>query len=109
LDIKKVDPAHKRKNYPEVPALAIKEYVYSRYLAEYDKFPLGQLFNRELQIRLGQYPVKKYNEQLLHLIESGRIDPKPLISHTMKLDEAPKAYMFDKKGDVIKIVFETGS
>jgi S-(hydroxymethyl)glutathione dehydrogenase/alcohol dehydrogenase len=70
---------------------------------------LGQLFNKELQIRLGQCPVKKYNEQLLHLIESGRIDPKPLISHTMKLDEAPEAYdMFDKKGEVTKIVFQTG-
>ena len=80
------------------------------YGSEYDKFPLGQLFNKELQIRLGQCPVKKYNEQLLHLIESGRIDPKPLISHTLKLEEAPKAYdMFDKKGEVTKIVFETGS
>ena len=68
------------------------------YGSEYDKFPLGQLFNRELQIKLGQCPVKKYNEQLLHLIESGRIDPKPLVSHTMKLDDAPEAYeMFDKE------------
>ena len=80
------------------------------YGSEYDKFPLGELFNRELQIRLGQCPVKKYNEQLMHLIESGRIDPKPLVSHTMKLDEAPKAYdMFDKKGDVTKIVFKIGT
>ena len=80
------------------------------YGADYDKFPLGQLFNKELQIRLGQCPVKKYNEQLLHLIEVGRIDPKPLISHTMKLDEAPKAYdMFDKKEDVTKVVFKTGA
>ena len=43
------------------------------YGSDYDKFPLGQLFNKELQIRLGQCPVKKYNEQLLHLIEVGRI------------------------------------
>ncbi|MGI0052214.1 MAG: zinc-dependent alcohol dehydrogenase [Nitrososphaeraceae archaeon] len=79
------------------------------YGSDYDKFPLGQLFNKELQIRLGQCPVKKYNEQLLHLIEVGRINPKPLISHTMKLDEAPKAYdMFDKKEDVTKVVFKIG-
>jgi S-(hydroxymethyl)glutathione dehydrogenase/alcohol dehydrogenase len=78
------------------------------YGSEYDKFPFGLIFNRELQIKLGQCPVKKYNEQLLHLIESGRIDPKPLISHTIKIDDAPKAYdMFDKKGDVTKVVFET--
>ena len=44
------------------------------YGSAYDKFPLGQLFQRELQIRMGQCPVKKYNEQLLHLIETERID-----------------------------------
>jgi S-(hydroxymethyl)glutathione dehydrogenase / alcohol dehydrogenase len=77
------------------------------YGAAYDQFPLGQLFNRELQVRLGQCPVKKYNEQLLHLIEVGRIDPTKIISHTMKLDEAPKAYdLFDKKEDATKIVFK---
>jgi S-(hydroxymethyl)glutathione dehydrogenase/alcohol dehydrogenase len=75
------------------------------YGSAYDKFPLGQLFQRELQIRMGQCPVKKYNEQLLHLIEVGRVDPTKIISHTMKLQEAPKAYeMFDKKEDVTKVV-----
>lgn len=78
------------------------------YTSAYDQFPLGQLFQKEIQIRMGQCPVKKYNEQLLHLIEVGRIDPKPLISHTMKLDDAPKAYnMFDRKGEVTKVVFKT--
>jgi S-(hydroxymethyl)glutathione dehydrogenase / alcohol dehydrogenase len=66
------------------------------YGSTYYKFPLEQLFN--LQIRMGQCPVKKYDEQLIHLIEVRHIDPTKIISHTMKLDEAPKAYeMFDKK------------
>ena len=74
------------------------------YGSAYDKFPLGQLFQRELQIRIGQYPVKKYNEQLLHLIETRRIDATKIISHPMKLDEAPKGYeMFDEKEDVLKL------
>jgi S-(hydroxymethyl)glutathione dehydrogenase / alcohol dehydrogenase len=52
-------------------------------------------------------PVKNYNEQLLHLIETGRIDPVPLIIQPMKLDEAPKAYkMFDKKSDVTKVILK---
>ena len=76
------------------------------YGSAYDSFPLGQLFQRELQIRMGQCPVKKYNEQLLHLIETRRIDATKIISHPMKLDEAPKAYeMFDKKEEVTKVVF----
>jgi S-(hydroxymethyl)glutathione dehydrogenase / alcohol dehydrogenase len=75
------------------------------YGAAYDQFPLGQLF--KLQVRLGQCPVKKYNEQLLHLIEVARIDPTKIISHTRKLDESPKAYdLFDKKEDATKIVFK---
>lgn len=77
------------------------------YGSAYDKFPLGQLFNRELQIKMGQCTVKKYNEQLLHLIEVGRIDATKIISHPMKLDEAPKAYeLFDKKADATKVVFK---
>ena len=77
------------------------------YVSAYDQFSFGQLFNCELQIRMGQCPVKKYNEQLLHLIETGRIDATKIISHTMKLNDAPKAYeMFDKKEDVTKIIFK---
>jgi S-(hydroxymethyl)glutathione dehydrogenase / alcohol dehydrogenase len=77
------------------------------YGANYDQFPLGQLFNRELQIKMGQCPVKKYNEQLLHLIETGRINATKILSHTMKLEEAPKAYeMFDRKEDVTKVIFK---
>ena len=78
------------------------------YGSAYDKFPFGQMWNKELSIKLGQCPVKKYNEQLLHLIETGRIDATKIISHTMKLDEAPKAYeIFDKKQqDATKIIFK---
>ena len=77
------------------------------YGSAYDQFPLGLLFNRNLQIKMGQCPVKKYNEQLLHLIEARRIDPTKIISHTMKLGEGPKGYeSFDKKEDVSKIVLK---
>ena len=77
------------------------------YRSAYDKFPLGQSFNRELQIKMGQCTVKKYNEQLLHLIEVGRIDATKIIIHPMKIDEAPKTYeLFDKKADVTKVVFK---
>jgi S-(hydroxymethyl)glutathione dehydrogenase / alcohol dehydrogenase len=77
------------------------------YGSAYDKFPLVQLFQCELQIKMGPCPVKKYNEQLLHLIETKRIDPTKIISLTMKLRDAPKAYeMFDEKKDVTKVVLK---
>jgi S-(hydroxymethyl)glutathione dehydrogenase / alcohol dehydrogenase len=77
------------------------------YGSAYDQFPLGLLFNRNVSIHMGQCPVKKYNEQLLHLIETGRIDPTKIISHTMDLKDAPKGYeRFDKKEDATKIVLK---
>lgn len=43
-------------------------------------------------------------------IKTGNIKwvyPTKIISHTMKLDEAPKGYeLFDKKEDVTKVVFK---
>lgn len=77
------------------------------YLSSYDKFPLGTLFNRELQLHMGQCPVKNYNEPLLHLIEVGRLDPTPIITDVMKLEEGPWAYeMFDKKNGVAKVLLK---
>ncbi len=78
------------------------------YQGSFDAFPFGEIFNRELQLHMGQCPVKRYNEQLLKLIVAGRIDPTPVISHVMDLADAPEAYaMFDKKGDVTKVVLKT--
>ncbi len=51
-------------------------------------------------------PVKDFNDQLLHLIEVGRMGSTPLISHRMKLEQAPEAYMiFDERDEAAKIIF----
>lgn len=77
------------------------------YGTAYDQFPLGPLFNRNISIHMGQCPIKKYSDKLFHLIETKRIDPTKIISHMMRLDEAPKGYEnFDKKEDVIKVVLK---
>lgn len=78
------------------------------YTSEYDKFPFGQMWNKHLSIGMGQCPVNRYNEQLLHLIETGRVDITKIISHTMKLEDAPKAYeIFDRKEqEATKIIFK---
>jgi S-(hydroxymethyl)glutathione dehydrogenase / alcohol dehydrogenase len=56
---------------------------------------------------MGQCPVKKYSEQLFHLIETKRIDTTKVISHTMDLADAPRGYEnFDKKADIMKIVLK---
>jgi S-(hydroxymethyl)glutathione dehydrogenase/alcohol dehydrogenase len=75
------------------------------YTTAYNHFPLGDLFQNEVQIRMGQCPVKNYNEQLLHLIEKGRIDPTPIISDVVRLEDLPNMYeQFDKKDGVTKVI-----
>jgi len=65
-----------------------------------DKFPMGAVVNRGLTIRAGQCHVHRYMRPLLELIESGSIDPSFVITHRMKLEDAPHGYdMFLHKED----------
>jgi threonine dehydrogenase-like Zn-dependent dehydrogenase len=71
-----------------------------------DKFPVGSMMNRSLTIRNGQAHVHRYLQPLLERIQSGEIDPTFVITHRMKLAEAPEAYdLFKHKQDgCIKVV-----
>jgi threonine dehydrogenase-like Zn-dependent dehydrogenase len=71
-----------------------------------DKFPMGSFMNRSLTMRSGQCHVQRYTRPLLDRIRKGDIDPSFVISHRMRLDEAPRGYdMFkNKQNDCTKIV-----
>jgi threonine dehydrogenase-like Zn-dependent dehydrogenase len=73
-----------------------------------DKFPIGAVMNRGLTIRAGQCHVHRYMKPLLQRIEDGDIDPSYIVTHTMKLDDAPKGYdTFKKKqDDCLKVVLK---
>ena len=77
--------------------------VYSGFI---DKFPMGSLMNRSITIKSGQCHVHRYLKPLLKLIEEGKIDPSFVISHRMKLDDAPKGYdiFLNKQDDCTKVV-----
>ncbi len=77
------------------------------YIGFVDKIPFGAAMNKGLTFRTGQTHVQKYLPMLLHKIESGEIDPSFVITHHMKLDEAPAAYeMFKHKNGCIKVVLQ---
>ena len=64
------------------------------------KLPLGDIFEKGLSIGTGQTPVKKYNAYLRDLIVAGRAKPSFIVSHRLRLDEAPAAYeKFDRRID----------
>ncbi|MDT1064748.1 zinc-dependent alcohol dehydrogenase [Paracoccus sp. CPCC 101403] len=57
-----------------------------------DKFPLGALMQKGLQIRTGQTHVQKYIQDLLKRILDDEIDTTFLISHRLPLEDAAKGY-----------------
>jgi threonine dehydrogenase-like Zn-dependent dehydrogenase len=73
-----------------------------------DKFPMGSFMNRSLTMRTGQCHVHRYMKPLLERIEKGDIDPSFVITHQMKLDDAPQGYsqFVNKEDDCIKIVMK---
>ncbi|MEO6861323.1 MAG: zinc-dependent alcohol dehydrogenase [Microcoleus sp.] len=71
-----------------------------------DKVPLGAAFNKGLTMKMGQTHVQRYLQPLLDRVQKGEIDPSFVITHRMKLDEAPHAYEIfkQKKDNCIKVV-----
>jgi threonine dehydrogenase-like Zn-dependent dehydrogenase len=74
-----------------------------------DKLPMGSVMNRSLTIKTGQCHVQRYLKPLLERIQKDEIDPSFVISHQMKLDEAPEGYkMFrNKQDECMKVVLKT--
>lgn len=71
--------------------------VYSGFV---DKFPIGTVMNRGLQIRSGQCHVHRYMRPLLERIQKGEIDPSFVITHRLRLQDVAQGYeMFLKKED----------
>ncbi|MGI5229997.1 zinc-dependent alcohol dehydrogenase [Actinoallomurus sp. CA-142502] len=71
-----------------------------------DKFPMGSLMNRSITLRGAQCHVHRYLRPLLDRIRAGDIDPAFVISHRMRLEDAPCGYeMFrQKEDDCLKVV-----
>jgi alcohol dehydrogenase len=66
--------------------------------------PLGLAWLKGLQLRLGLANVIAHVDRVLALIEAGRLDPLPLVTHRMKLAEAEEAYRLYDRHEALKIV-----
>jgi threonine dehydrogenase-like Zn-dependent dehydrogenase len=71
-----------------------------------DKMPMGAVMNKALTIKTGQTHCQRYLKPLLDRIAHGDIDPSFVVTHRMKLADAPQGFdMFNRKQDgCIKIV-----
>jgi threonine dehydrogenase-like Zn-dependent dehydrogenase len=80
------------------------------YGGRLDPMPMMQLFDKGIQVRMGQAHVKRWIDEIVPLLEDED-DPlgvEDLATHRLPLDQAPQAYeMFQKKEDgAIKVVLE---
>jgi len=79
--------------------------VYGGYL---DKFPLGAMMQKGLEIRTGQTHVQRYTAELLEKIGNGEIDTTFLISHHLPLEQAAEGYrnFHDNQNEWTKVVLK---
>ena len=70
------------------------------YGSIYNMFPLGNIFERNITLKMGQAPVIHYMPELFKKITDREFDPTEIISHKIPLDQASEAYeMFNNHQD----------
>jgi len=74
-----------------------------------DPLPMMQLFDKQVQIRMGQANVRRWTDELLGILQDD--DPwgvESFATHHLPLEEAPDAYEhFQKKEEgMVKVVFQ---
>ncbi|VTR62522.1 alcohol dehydrogenase [Actinobacillus pleuropneumoniae] len=78
------------------------------YGGRYNAFPLGDIMQRNVNIRSGQAPVIHYMPYMYELVTSGKVDPGDIVTHVIPLSEAKRGYeVFDTKTDnCIKVILK---
>ncbi len=68
------------------------------------EIPLGLAWLKGLSLRLGLANVIAHVDRVLALMETGKLDPSPLVSHHLPLDQASEAYELYDNREALKIV-----
>ncbi|TAA73630.1 zinc-dependent alcohol dehydrogenase [Planococcus salinarum] len=78
------------------------------YGLTYNMFPLGNIFERNVTMKMGQAPVVHLMPRIFEMINSGQIDPREIITHIMPMEEASNAYQIfnDHTDDCTKVVLK---
>jgi S-(hydroxymethyl)glutathione dehydrogenase/alcohol dehydrogenase len=78
------------------------------YGTPFDNFPLHRIFDKGITIRGGQAPVQNYIDELIPLVEQGKVVLNDIVTHQLSLEEVPYAYdIFKKKEDnCVKVILK---
>lgn len=96
----------------EIAIKAVKKFgnvqITGVYGSKYNQFPLGEIFERNVTLKMGQAPVIHYMPELFKKITAGEFDPTEIVSHKVPLEKASDAYkMFnDHEDECIKVVLK---
>jgi 2-desacetyl-2-hydroxyethyl bacteriochlorophyllide A dehydrogenase len=66
--------------------------------------PLGLAWLKGVTLRLGLANVIAHVDRVLAMVSAGLLDPAPLVTHHMTLDDAPEAYALYDRREALKIV-----
>ncbi len=79
------------------------------YFGPMQMFPLGDLMDKQIAIKMGQANVRRWTDEIMPLLtEEDPLGVEDLITHVLPLAEAPSAYeMFQQKEDgAVKVVLK---
>jgi threonine dehydrogenase-like Zn-dependent dehydrogenase len=82
------------------------------YVGAFPLVRLGEVFDRQIAIRMGQANVRRWTDDLLPLLsEDDPLGTEDLATHSLPLDRAPYAYeIFQRKLDgCVKVVLRPGT
>jgi 2-desacetyl-2-hydroxyethyl bacteriochlorophyllide A dehydrogenase len=74
--------------------------------AERMEVHMGVVWIKALTVRTGHANVIGHVDEVVRLMDEGKLDPTPLVTHHMKLSEAPEAYEIYDRREALKIVME---
>jgi threonine dehydrogenase-like Zn-dependent dehydrogenase len=72
--------------------------------AERTEVHMGLLWLKAITLRGGHANVLAHVDPVLAMMSAGVLDPGPLVTHHMKLDDAPEAYAVYDRREALKIV-----
>jgi 2-desacetyl-2-hydroxyethyl bacteriochlorophyllide A dehydrogenase len=105
-----VDAAIDAVGHPDALDLAIRlarkagTVVAIGVYAERCEVHMGIVWIKALTLRTGHANVIGHVDRVLGMLAAGTVDPTPLVTHHMRLDEAPEAYALYDRREALKIV-----
>ena len=65
---------------------------------------MGLVWIKGLTLKAGPANVIGHVDRVLGMLAAGTLDPTPLVTHHMALDDAPEAYQLYDRREALKIV-----